>query len=309
VEQRCVAPTWRTTNRPRALLRRFEAIAMPTHAIPQMQPAPNSASPERIGEHLRGFSALLVLCVPVTFLALVLASTNLAAQTSPAPAAQTPPVPSDAPPQKPAHVRKHSAANQPAPQPTPPPAPVQPPPPNWPANNLPAAASVVWNSHGLLVIASNSSLNQILKDVSTDTGAKVEGLDQDERVFGTYGPGPARDVLSQLLDGSGYNVLMVGDQGQGTPRRIVLSGRGGGEGQPTPNKSPSATADQDADADQQADQPAEQPQPEAQPQQPTQPPNGPAPGVPVRTPQQIIEEMQQRRLQQQQQLQQQNPQN
>lgn len=282
---------------------------MPTHAIPQLRPTLNSASPERIGEHLRGFSALLVFCAPVAVLALVLAGTNLAAQTSPAPAAQTPPVPSDAPAQKPAHVRKHSAANRAAPQPTPPPAPVQPPPPNWPANNLPAAASVVWNSHGLLVIASNSSLNQILKDVSTDTGAKVEGLDQDERVFGTYGPGPARDVLSQLLDGSGYNVIMVGDQGQGTPRRIVLSGRNGGQGQPSPNKSPSATADSDADADQQADQPAEQPQPEPQPPPPTQPPNGPAPGVPVRTPQQIIEEMQQRHLQMQQQQQQQNPQN
>ena len=49
----------------------------------------------------------------------------------------------------------------------------------------------------------------------------------DERIFGTYGPGPARDVLSQLLDGSGYNVLMVGDRGAGTPRRIVLTIRSG----------------------------------------------------------------------------------
>jgi len=37
---------------------------------------------------------------------------------------------------------------------------------------------------------------------------------------------PARDVLSELLDGSGYNVLMIGDQGQGTPRTLVLTAKG-----------------------------------------------------------------------------------
>ncbi len=60
-------------------------------------------------------------------------------------------------------------------------------------------------------------------------------MGQDQRIFGAYGPGPARDVLSQLLDGSGYNVLMIGDQGQGTPRRIVLSARPAGPAQPSGN--------------------------------------------------------------------------
>jgi hypothetical protein len=87
---------------------------------------------------------------------------------------------------------------------------------------------VVWDSHGLSIVAANSSLIQILKDISAATGAKVEGLGVDERIFGTYGPGQARDVISQLLDGSGYNVLMVGDQGEGTPRQIELSNRPNG---------------------------------------------------------------------------------
>jgi len=41
---------------------------------------------------------------------------------------------------------------------------------------------------------------------------------------------PARRATcsSQLLQGSGYNVLLVGDQGQGTPREIVLSSRHAG---------------------------------------------------------------------------------
>lgn len=65
-----------------------------------------------------------------------------------------------------------------------------------------------------------------MEDVSAATGAKVEGLGADQRIFGAYGPGKAREVLSQLLDGTGYNVLMIGDQGEGTPRQIVLTTRG-----------------------------------------------------------------------------------
>jgi hypothetical protein len=91
----------------------------------------------------------------------------------------------------------------------------------------------------LFIQASNSSLDQILNDISLKTGAKVEGMSADERVFGIYGPGPARDVLTELLDGSGYNVLLVGDLGQGTPRRIVLSGRPTGPARPSGQSTPS----------------------------------------------------------------------
>ena len=38
-------------------------------------------------------------------------------------------------------------------------------------------------------------------------------------------PAKPKDVLSALLHGSNYNVIMVGDQGQGTPREIMLSVR------------------------------------------------------------------------------------
>ena len=174
--------------------------------------------------------------------------------------------------------------------PVPPPTPA---PPDWPANDKPAEASVVWNSQGLRIEASNSSLSQILKDVETTAGVKVEGLGPDLRIFGSYGPGPARDVLAQLLDGSGYNMLMIGDQGQGTPREIVLSAQPHGATMPAANN-PAASNDENADAD-------DQPQPQPQPLQPQQPPalrNGFAPGAPPRTPQQIMQEMQQRQQQQ-----------
>jgi outer membrane biosynthesis protein TonB len=221
---------------------------------------------------------------------------------------QTTLAPAPGAPQTPKHAHSHKkpAAVAPAPQPPPPPAPIAPPPPDWPANDQASAASVVFDSRGLMIVASNSSLAQILKDVSLDIGAKVEGMQADQRIFGTYGPGPARDVLRQLLDGSGYDVLMVGDRGEGTPRRIVLSTQSGTAAKNTANNSPPPPTTEDTDADQ-------APEPQAEPEPPPQPAqNGAAPPVPVRTPQQIMQEIEQRQQQQRSQGgqdNQQNPQN
>ncbi len=150
--------------------------------------------------------------------------------------------------------------------------------PMWPANDKPAPASVTWDSHGLRIDAANSSLAQILDKVATATGAKVEGFDADQRVFGVYGPGQARDVLSQLLQGSGYNFIMIGEQGQGTPREIVLSYRHAGVVTAVVNAAPAS--DDDSDTDEQT--------------QPSPPPIrlGITPGGPPRTPQQIMQQRQ-----------------
>ena len=128
------------------------------------------------------------------------------------------------------HHRKRASAAHAKPTPAtaeaaPPAAPPEPEIPKWPAFDRPTEATVVWDSHGLRIDAANSSLVQILKEVSTVTGVKMEGLNADQRVFGDYGPGQARDVLSQLLLGSGYNVIMIGDQGQGIPREVRFSPR------------------------------------------------------------------------------------
>ncbi|MGA3009734.1 MAG: hypothetical protein ABSD72_05675 [Terracidiphilus sp.] len=181
-----------------------------------------------------------------------------------------------------------SPASQSAATPATPPTPEIP---AWPANAKPAPATVTWDSHGLRIEAANSSLSQILEDVSTATGTKVEGFDADQRIFGVYGPGPARDVLSQLLQGCGYNIVLVGEQGQGTPREIVLSTRHAGSPVQAANPNPANPIDEDVDTE-------EPPQP--QPGRPAVPPGMVAPGGPARTPQQA-EEMQrqmQQRLQQ-----------
>jgi len=126
--------------------------------------------------------------------------------------------------------------------------------PHWPANDQPTPARILWDSHGLRIDAANASLSEILSEVSTLTGSHVEGFATDARVYGQYGPGPARDVLAQLLDGTGYNMIMIGDLGQGTPRQILLSARTAVGAQPANH--PASSADDDADVDDQA-----QPQP------------------------------------------------
>jgi len=216
-------------------------------------------------------------------------------------AAQAPaPSPNTAAGQKPVHHHARPSAAHRVVAPAPPPAvaaPEKPPVPDWPANDKPSPASVVWDSRGLRIEAENSSLEQILNDVSTATGAKVDGLGTDERVFGVFGPGQAREVLSQLLQGSDYNVMMVGDQGQGTPRQILLSSRHPGESHPASGANQANAGDEDTDAD-------EQPQESGTPA-PVRPAF--APGVPPRSPQQIMQEMQQRQQQIQQRLQNQQP--
>ena len=205
--------------------------------------------------------------------------------TTQTPAAPPAPSPSHKP------VRPHTRpgavhAKTPPAQAAPVPVTPQPELPHWPANDKPTDAAVIWDSQGLRIEAVNSSLRQILKDVSTVTGTKVEGLGADERVFGAYGPGQARDVLSQLLLGFGYNVMMVGDLGQGAPRQIVLSSRQGGASPASASRSAASNNDdEDTDAD-------EQPQLQPQPLMPV--PNRPAmvPVSPPRTPQQIMQDMQ-----------------
>jgi hypothetical protein len=184
-----------------------------------------------------------------------------------------------------------SAAQSPAPEP---------PKPDWPVNDKPVPAKVTWDVHGLSVEANNSSLDEILKIVSTLTGAKVDGKVGEERIFGSYGPGTARDVVSQLLDGTPYNVMMVGDLGEGTPRQIVLSNRPAG---PAPVNNAQNNNEEETEYE---------PPPQQMPGSPIMRNAFPAPGMPPEQNQQMMEErraeMEQRQEQMRQQQEQQQPQ-
>jgi hypothetical protein len=187
---------------------------------------------------------------------------------------------------KAAQAAQATSAPQAAALPFKPPAPEMP---LWPVNEKAAEATVTWDSHGLRIEAANSSLRQILQDVATATGAKVSGLDTDERVFGTYGPGAAHDVLSQLLQGSGYNILMTGDLGQGTPREITLTSSHSGGSAAATAASAADSDDDDDDAEEQPEaQPSQRPNPGSQRRSPMQmrgqpqgqPPQGQPPSNP-----------------------------
>lgn len=93
-------------------------------------------------------------------------------------------------------------------------------------------ATVTSANNELTVKANNSSLTQILRQVSSKTGMQLDGLGGDERVFGSFGPGAPREVLTSLLNGTTYNVVMVGDLPNGAPRELLLTRRTGARATP-----------------------------------------------------------------------------
>jgi hypothetical protein len=169
-------------------------------------------------------------------------------------------------------------------------------------------AKVSLDAGHLAIQADNSNLSDILRQVSTASGMTVDGLGQDDRgqrIFGSYGPGDPHAVLSALLDGSGYNVMMLGETAAGTPRQLTLTPRGAAKASNGPNRLAAPVQDDDSE-DEVQQQPPQQPDPQPvvtpAPANPT-----PAPQNGVRTPQQMLQELQQMRQQQQQQQDQQQP--
>jgi hypothetical protein len=178
---------------------------------------------------------------------------------------------------------------------------------------------VSYQNEQLTIVAPNSTLGDILRAVRKQTGAEIEVPSAPERVVTHLGPGPARDVMAELLNGSRFNYVLLGSpSNDALLTRVVLVAKTGPEnlgpppggpsmaeqqqlgmvqanpGQPQPDmgadtNDADATDDNadDANADQAA---AEAEQPPANTDQP-----------PVKTPQEMLQEMQQRQLMLQQQ--------
>src|ERR1700729_3229907 len=190
-----------------------------------------------------------------------------------------------------------------------------------PAQSPPQRAKITYTDNMIVVAASNSSLNQILHDISRLTGIKISGGVTDERVFGDYGPASPAQVLATLLDGTGSNMLLVQSTGN-APAELILTSRQGGPTPPNPN---AQTFDEPGDSSVEAP-----PNPVARPirHQPPSPyaprpvpsPDNPAPPAQtndtppapqsdstaqpsssngIKTPQQIYDELQRMRQQQQ----------
>ncbi|HEX8815932.1 MAG TPA: hypothetical protein VF753_10565 [Terriglobales bacterium] len=121
------------------------------------------------------------------------------------------------------------------------PAQVAPAPPATLEQSAAVPARVTFQNGQLSIIARNSTLGDILKSVQKLTGAEIElPGNASERVVGTFGPGPARDVLSDLLYGSHYNYVVLGSESDPQAvAKIMLIAKSAGSGA---DSSPTETA-------------------------------------------------------------------
>jgi hypothetical protein len=124
------------------------------------------------------------------------------------------------------------------------PAPVAPPAPLPPAEQ-PANPATVDFKNGLLTVhAQNSSLISILNQIQHQTGLVVDGLSHDQRIYGQYGPGNISTTLSALLDGSGYDFVIVGGGSGHAAARLILSAPGAAGAVATPPPPPAAVSNE-----------------------------------------------------------------
>lgn len=103
---------------------------------------------------------------------------------------------------------------------------LQPPPPPPTPEQMPAIAPNVTYQSGLLtIVARNSVLSDILRAVRAQTGAQIDiPPNATERVVAQVGPGPARDVLAKLLNGTHFNYVMLGSASNpNTLAQVILT--------------------------------------------------------------------------------------
>lgn len=88
--------------------------------------------------------------------------------------------------------------------------------------------SVTYENGMLRILADKVTLSQVLYEVHLRTQAEIAipaGAEQ-EKVVADLGPAPARVVLAELLNGSAYNFIFVGEEL--SLQRVILTRRAGG---------------------------------------------------------------------------------
>jgi len=103
---------------------------------------------------------------------------------------------------------------------------------NLPHPAVSANGVSVQFANGLLSIhAKGATLSEVLFQVQKQTGAEIaipSGTEQD-RVAADFGPGPAGEVLGELLTGTGLNFVVVGSETDSKVlRSVILSRKSGG---------------------------------------------------------------------------------
>ncbi len=84
---------------------------------------------------------------------------------------------------------------------------------------------LTYSNGQLTVVAHGAPLSEVLHAISTETGTSVEFPEgtATDRTFVNLGPAPERNVLASLLNGSGFNYIMVGDGINKPLDRLVLT--------------------------------------------------------------------------------------
>jgi hypothetical protein len=101
--------------------------------------------------------------------------------------------------------------------------------PAYPVHDPAVPPQVSYVNGQLLIDARNSTLSDVLLAVEKHTGATfdISSGDTSERVVGRIGPGSARDVMAELLNGSHFNYVMLSPIGDPSAlSRVLLTPRG-----------------------------------------------------------------------------------
>ena len=168
-----------------------------------------------------------------------------------------------------------------------------------PEQTPPTPPQVTYGNGLLTIVASNSTLAEILQAVAAQTGAMLDAPATltSQRVAARLGPGPPRDVVADLLEGLDF-IVMGAKNDPDALGNIIVTPTAGPEPpgaralQPPPPPEPEPAA---ASEPTPPTPPAEQPAANT-PSQPA--PQGPPP---VKTPEQLLEELRKQQEEQQQQ--------
>lgn len=206
---------------------------------------------------------------------------------------------------------------------------------------------VTYRDGQLTIVARNSRLSDILNAVRSRTGASLDMPPEtaQERIAMQLGPAPAPEVLSDLLDGSRFDYVILGSpQDPSALVTLILTRRSAAEPASAAQASPAPQPEPDDQPEILPEEPPPmtapppaaqnpprynpqifpqpagvtpnmgQPMPPDQAAQPGNPETPAQPGQPdqqqqIKTPQQLLQELRQMQMQQQQRQQQNQPQN
>jgi hypothetical protein len=146
------------------------------------------------------------------------------------------------------------------------------------ASNLPAPpvapvkpaprVEVDFSKGKLRIWANRATLAEVLREVQRTIGANITipaGADQ-ELVVADVGPAPPREVLSSLLNGSPYNVILIGSGSDlSKVTSVILTPRGPGVDLPV-NYSPAPVAEANSEGQPEPPPPVQEIPPEPPPQ-------------------------------------------